>query len=111
MTNSFNARFDALQHQRFAAAGVADYAIYTPAEGDQPSTMCRVMVDRAMDAHGFSTEMLSPVVTIRVLLADIGTAPRTGARFAIGEERYVVDREPDLDESLATCIVTREMHA
>lgn len=109
MTNSFISDFDAMAHAVFLAAGMADYAIYTPAEGDQPSVMCRVLVDRAVAANGFATEVLSPAVTIRVLLADIGALPRTGAIFQIGDERFVVDREPDLDEGLIACLVSREV--
>lgn len=109
MTNSFITEFDALAHAAFADAGLADVALYTSAQSSAPSVQCRVLVDRSLQTLGFESAAVTRSTVIRAWLADIGCAPTSGAIFAIGNERFVVDRVDTIDEGIATCLATREV--
>lgn len=109
MSNAFAAEFDAMAHDVFTALSMADSAWYTPANCGVSKT-CRVFVDHDPTfGTGFETRTVSAQVQLTVLSADFPELPEPGALFAIGSDRYIVDRVDPIDESRIACLVSREV--
>ena len=104
MTNSFNASFDALAVGAFRGAGLADDAMYTPSTGGL-AIPCKVFVDRGVVLQGTQSQVITDTTLITAFVADIGAAPKGGARFQIGAERFTVDSINNKDESRYVCVV------
>jgi hypothetical protein len=108
VTNRALASLDADLHAAFRDAGLADVALYTPAEASAATVVCRVYVDDDLTTAGFVAEVSSASVLIRALRADLPSLPTAGAVFAIGNDRYVVDRIVAQDSSAVTCLAAPE---
>jgi hypothetical protein len=105
MTNAFLGWFDRMSPRAFKGVGLCDDAYYTPSTGG-PEVACSIKVDRGLQLQNAQTsEVISNVTTVTAYAADIGDAPKRGARFRIGTEILTVDSLSNADESRFVCIV------
>jgi len=95
---------DASIFASLAGAGIADSATYTPSIGGS-GIPCGVYVDRAITLTGAQGQVINDAVIITAFAADIGSAPKPGARFKIGSELFTVESLNNQDESRYTCLV------
>lgn len=110
MTNPALAAIDDAMHAAFLADGMADEGSYRfGGEGDPRPV--RVLVDRAVDVFGFDSQVATPTTTVRVWLADLDAVPRRGDTVTIGDERFVIDRIMERDESTCMCSVASDAGA
>lgn len=106
MSNSILTSMDADMVAAFLAAGMADSATLTPADGGTPIA-CTVMVDRNIEFFGGQTQMASRSVTITAQVAEVGT-PARGSLWTVGADTWRTDDALDgTDESLVVCLVTK----
>jgi hypothetical protein len=91
----------------FMDAGLADAAVYLPAEGGD-AVNCRVMIDKSVQAFGFESRTAARMTTLHALVSEVGT-PRRRAVFVVGADRYSVDATLDADESIVTLAVAQEL--
>lgn len=104
---AFLAAFDAQAHAAFAAAGLADNGLYTPAAGGAAMPV-RVMVDRTTQQAGEFGTVNVPMVTVAYLLADLAPGmPDVRGRLVVDGEAYINQREIDNDGSLSRWEVRR----
>jgi len=96
--------FDALAHQAFAAAGLADTGRYTPPDGG-PSIPVRVLVDRSTQQLGQFGTVNAPAVTVGYLTADVD--PAAGGVLLVDGDTYRNVREIDNDGALSRWEVRR----
>lgn len=110
MSNPRLAELDDAIHADMLDAGLADTGVYE--FGGLPSGVaCRVLIDRAVQVYGFDSEVATPVATVRVWTDDLGTTPRRGDVVIVGEDRFVIDRIIERDETTCTCTVTTDVCA
>jgi len=89
---------------KFRGKGAADDAMYTQSTGG-PAIPCKVYIDRSVLLQGTDGRVITDAVTITAFAADVGAAPKGGARFKVGAETFTVDSLNNKDESRYVCVV------
>jgi hypothetical protein len=107
MSNAFLAEFDAIAHEAFADAGIADTAIYRASAVATPFALpVSVMVDRARAEQGFQQQGSYADVTVRVI-KQAGLVLAKGGLLDIGAERFELRAVVEEDESAALWSVVK----
>jgi hypothetical protein len=99
VSNAWIREFDDSVHGVFAAAGMADVAVYAPPDGGVTGAgERRVYVNNAQQTAGEFGQVVAPRTVVGVLLAD--GAVEKGGTLAIGsDETYVLQRPDETNEA------------
>lgn len=99
MSNAFLAEFDAIAHDAFADAGIADTATYRATAAASPfAHPVRCILDRARATQGFNERGSYTEDTVRVI-KKAGLVLAKGGLLDIGSERFELRAILEEDES------------
>jgi hypothetical protein len=97
--------FDNAAFATFLAAGLADVATYTTADG-LTTTACDVLVDRNVRDFGEDASPVAAAYTL-VTFQRAQVTPARGGTVVVEGESFTLDAEVRSDESITRWVVTR----